>query len=619
MKKLITLVLSCLFTSLASSQEIKLVQKTKSTSRIIVPSNASPAETRAATVMQNYLQQISGATVEIKTDAEPAIGSEILIGKVSRPEAQNISNADLGKDGFVIKTVPGKLIIQGGTDKGVLYGVNTVLEKYLGVRKYSSKVTYVPKQKSIALKDINDTQIPSFAFRRIEYRDANAGEFADWNRVTNGREWGTWCHTYSDLLSSKEYGESHPEYFSFYGGKRHPEVNNSGAPSSQLCLSNPEVFEIVSKNLKARIERNPAAKYWSVSQNDNVNYCRCEACSKLDAQYAGSTSSDVYATGNTRYAATGMGSMMYFTNKIAERFPDKVISTLAYQYSRKPPVGIMPAKNVNIMLCSIESPRDVPMPVGDKPFIADLNGWGKLTNDILVWDYVIQFRHLLAPFPNLRTLQPNVQALKNSGVTALFKQGNRQSGGEFAELRAYMINKLMWNADANVDDIMNDFINGYYGKAGKYIRQYIDISHNKMEETATRLTIFGSPVVAKETFLSDSLMKVYNTLFDKAEKAVSKQPEILDRVKSARLPVYYAALEIAKSEKTGPRGAFISNADGSQVPNPYIVDILNKFVSHCQATGVSRIAEWNTVPLDYLEAYNNFLAGRPAKPVVRLR
>ncbi len=150
------------------------------------------------------------------------------------------------------------------------------------------------------------------------------------------------------------------------------------------------------------------------------------------------------------------------------------------------------------------------------------------------------------------------------------------------------------------------------------VRKYIDLTHDKMEQTNSKLTIFGSPVLAKETFLSDSLIRVYNELFDKAEKAVRKSPETLSRVKTARLPVYYAMLEIAKSEKTGPRGAFITDANGVQKPNPAIEDILNKFVSQCIATGVTRIAEWNTIPQDYLEAYHDFLAGRPAKPVVRL-
>ena len=111
----------------------------------------------------------------------------------------------------------------------------------------------------------------------------------------------------------------------------------------------------------------------------------------------------------------------------------------------------------------------------------------------------------------------------------------------------------------------------------------------------------------KETFLSDSLITIYNSLFDQAEKAVSKSPEILERVKTARLPVYYAMLEIAKDEKKGKRGAFIVADSNSKIPNPAIVKILYDFVYQCIRTNVTRVTEWRTTPLEYLEEYKKFL------------
>ena len=215
---------------------------------------------------------------------------------------------------------------------------------------------------------------------------------------------------------------SHPEYFSFYDGKRHPGTVPSwdGAglqPEAQLCLTNPDVLEIVCKNLQAAMDKNPEAIYWSVSQNDNVNYCRCDSCAALDKKYAAYAPEEkMYSThGGSKYPALGMGSLLTFVNKVAERFPDKIISTLAYQYTRVPPKDIVPAKNVNIMLCSIESARNTTMEKGDTSFSSDLKGWGRLTNNIIVWDYVIRFSNLFAPFPNLRILQPNLKFMHDNG------------------------------------------------------------------------------------------------------------------------------------------------------------------------------------------------------------
>ena len=107
-------------------------------------------------------------------------------------------------------------------------------------------------------------------------------------------------------------------------------------------------------------------------------------------------------------------------------------------------------------------------------FVKDVKDWGRIANDIIVWDYVIQFNNLVSPFPNLQVLQPNLKFFSENGVTAMFEQGNREVGGEFAELRTYLISKLLWDPDANADAIINDFLSGYYGPAGNHIRQYID-------------------------------------------------------------------------------------------------------------------------------------------------
>jgi hypothetical protein len=191
------------------------------------------------------------------------------------------------------------------------------------------------------------------------------------------------------------------------------------------------------------------------------------------------------------------------------------------------------------------------MEKGDTSFAADLKGWGKLTNNIIVWDYVIRFSNLFAPFPNLRILQPNLKFMHDNSVSAVFEQGNREIGGEFAELRAYLIDKLLWNPDVNVDSVMNDFLTGYYGEASKKVKKYIDLLHdNNMEQSGYKLSIFGKPAMEKESFLSDSLLTVYNKLFDQAEKSVADSPEILQRVKTARLPVYAGDCKRRKNRKT---------------------------------------------------------------------
>ena len=574
----------------SSGQDITLVETGRTKSRIVIPAASTATEQKAAAVMQNYIRRISGTRLKIVKDRKREKGNEILIGKVNRPVLESVDQDALGQDGYVIRTTGKQLIIAGGTEKGTLYGVYTYLEKYLGCRKFSSGASYIPNMKTITASSINDKEVPWFKYRETLYRDVYDPEFMDWHKLdSHGKnvenpQWGFWCHSFNTLVPPEKYGEIHPEYYSLLDGKR--------KPGSQLCLTNPDVFDVTYANLKAEIEKNPDPVYWSVSQNDNADYCRCPKCMELNEAAGGP-----------------IGSILPFINKLAAKFPDKNISTLSYWYSTTPPKNMVPEKNVNIMLCNIGSPRHVPIEVGDSVFCKELRGWSKLTDNILIWDYVIQFANLVSPFPNLRTLQPNIQFLQENRVTALFEQGNREVGGEFCELRAYLLAKLMWDPDIDIDSVMDDFLTGYYGEAGTYIREYIDILHDEMEISEAPLQIFGKPADAMETFLSDSLINVYNGIFDNAEQAMSGQPELLDRVKTARLPVNYAILEIARDEKAGDRNAFIAGDDGTLNPKPELVDLLHAFVSQCNKIGVSRVTEWHTTPDEYLEKYILFLEG----------
>jgi hypothetical protein len=617
MKILICLLVTISFLTLSKAQDLTLVKNGRSDFYIVIPKIPDIQEIQAAKILQDYIHRISDYSIPIRHDDFPLSNHEILIGKVNRPELAAIPFDDLGLDGLYIQNNGNKLIITGGPKKGVIYGVYTFLEKYLDCRKYSSTADYIPRKRTIKIGPINDLEVPVFTFREVFYNDVYDSEYMDWHKLhshggrgTSTSEWGYWVHTFHNFLDPKEYGESNPEYFSFYDGKRHAGLvpswdGKSVQPESQLCLSNPEVLEIVAKNLKAAIDKKPEATYWSVSQNDNVNYCRCEHCAALDAQYAAFAPEEkMYATHGSQYPALGMGSLLTFVNKVAERFPDKIISTLAYQYTRVPPRGIVPRENVNIMLCSIESTRNEPMETGDVAFADDLEGWGKLTDNILVWDYTIQFSNLLSPFPNLRTLQPNVQFLRKNRVSAVFEQGNIQSGGEFAELRAYLLAKLLWDPDMDLQKEMDGFLKVYYGNAANHVKQYINLLHdNNQGFTGRKLSIFGKPVQERDSYLTPELIEAYNGIFDLGEKSVRKNPEHLIRVKSARLPVQYAMLEIQKEEHAGNWGTFgPSQSQRLKLPQD-VSQLLYDFIYHCMRTNVSRLSEWHTPPKEYLEKY----------------
>jgi hypothetical protein len=443
---------------------------------------------------------------------------------------------------------------------------------------------YVPKTKEINLVKKDITFNPFIRYRTTSYGQMGDQEYSDWNKLSSRNDWGLFVHTFNTLMPSRQYGQSHLEYYSLIKGVRQP--------ATQLCLSNQEVADVLIANLKKKIEEKPDAIYWSVSQNDNDQYCQCDNCKAL----------------NEKYGDVPSGSVIYFVNKVAKAIPDKIISTLAYWYTRKAPQNITIEPNVNIMLCNIESRRQAPVYETDPAFSKDLKDWGALTNDILIWDYNIQFTNFFDPFPNLFTLKPNIKFYTDNHVNALFMQANSEPAAEMALLRGYMISKLMWKPDSDEKMIMDEFLNDYYGAAGQYIRKYIDTMHEALVKSGMKLNIFGDPVDAKDAYLSADMMTKYNQIFDDAEKAVSNNPELLRRVQVARLPIMYAAIQIGRTEIDTPRSLYQRNADGFVTGKPGMIALVKKFTDGCIREKVKLVRERSGSPEHFREAYSRVFA-----------
>lgn len=560
----------------AFAQRITLAERGRSSYSICIAAAASESERLAAQEFQALFLQMTGVQLPIIGDDAPLGPNEIILGfNRHAAEAAKLSRQeDLGEDGFVIRTAPPHLIIAGGSGNGTLYGVYALFEEHLGCRWFAADAEIVPQRETVEIDDIDDRQTPAFAFREVYYQhlmeprlaarlrlNGNASEVKDGRLVAeHHRDWGLWCHSLFTLVPPDVYYKAHPEYFSLVNGKR---VNEK-----QLCLSNCEVFELAVSRLRGLMAANNA-RYWSVSQMDTAGACECPACRAIDER-----------------EGTPMGSMLEFVNRTAESFPQKVISTLAYQYTRKPPQDLRPRENVLINLCSIECNRAVPIADdADGSFREDIAQWAAICGNLFVWDYVVQFSNLVSPFPNLHVLQPDMQYFAKNNVRGVFSQGNRELGGEFCELRGYLLAKLQWNPNCDLHQHVNDFLQGYYGPAADHIRAYIDTMRQALAQSGKRLDIFGKPQDHADGYLAPERLAEYDQLFDHAEAAVADSPGLLARVRRARLPLQYAKLELKAGTMDERR------------------DTATQFLKTSGEAGVLMLNEWSLT----LEAYQKQL------------
>lgn len=541
---------------------------------ILLSKDASDQEEYAARELKSYLDLMGTVSIPIIRADEGE--NVIALGRAASFLGLE-HDESLGLDAFRISSKEGNLGIVGGK-RGIIYGVYELLEGF-GCRFFTPECEKVPFKESLELPSIDKSISPVLEYRYHDYRDfTKYPRYAVKNRI-NGptpikEEFGgnldyVWfVHSFEPhILDSEEWFDKHPEYFSMVDGKRLKE-------RTQLCLTNPDVLRITIDKVKEALRENPNKKIISVSQNDWYNNCTCPDCKKIDEEEESSA-----------------GSLINFVNQVAEaiepEFPDVIVDTLAYQYSRPAPKNIRPRHNVCVRLCSIEAcfahsfetcddlSRQVTRPDGSKSdFITDLRDWAKVCDRMYIWDYTTCFAYYSAPFPNWRVLQPNMKSFIENNVKGVFEQACRAEGGgaDLNELRAYLIGKLLWDADCDFDGHMKDFTDYYYGKAGPYIIEYINALVDKAERD--NIHVGFNDNTAKD-YLTEDMLDIYDSIFDRAEEAVKADPIRSMRVAKARLPIRWVRIKndaMLKDEK-----------------DPIII---NQFFKDWRAHGLTRLEEW---------------------------
>lgn len=540
-----------------SSDELKnfiLFSNGKSDYRIALSAQASESEKWAAKELQHWLKEISGVDLPIQNLVQPYKGHQLIIGynDIIKAKTGDDAPVDLDESFRYLNSGP-DILIYGGKKRGTMYGVMAFLENELGCRWYTPAVSVIPQKKEFKFNRFDHSEKPGIKIRNVLYFDASDTNWATRNRMNS--TWGLsqqpggvliwWnAHTFYQLMPPTEFYSKHPEYYSLINGKRIHE-------RAQLCLTNLDVLKIITERIKKRMRDSPEYLIYDVSQNDAANPCQCDKCQAIVKSKGGES-----------------GIIIWFVNQVAEavkkEFPDKFIGTFAYQYTRTPPKKIRPLNNVVVRLCSIECcfAHNIKSCPQNQSFLADIKNWSVLAPHLYIWDYVVNFGHYVMPYPNFKVLKPNIQTFRKYNSIGIMEEADHSGkGGEFSELRAYLISRLLWNPDCDTEEVINDFIVGYYGNAGKYIRQYFDLLHGRI----TPETHVYNGLSPGDPIFSDDFVEESRQIFDKAAK-VADNEEILHRVEMASLPVLYLKCKrtpvIAKKDGTYAKFCTITKREG---------------------------------------------------------
>ena len=544
--------LTCVHAAAVSGERIRLASGGKATTTIVVASAASPAEQTAAREIADYLHKITGAAFTIiSEDSAPATGSRtsrLLIGPTGFAKNQGIAPDKLDPEEWIIRTVGRDLVIVGGQPRGTIYGAYHFLEDVLGVHWWNPFEESTPRSNILQVGPLDLHGKPGIRYRDIYMLYGHDdGRFAARNRLNRDgdariaaqyggcRDYGPpyHVHTFSHYFPPKEFFGSHPEWYSLLDGKR-------VAENAQLCLTQPELRKAFLAKLLANIESawaaakqagTPPPLVFSISQNDCLNPCQCDACQNI-AKAEGSECGPLLDLVN------------YLADGIKDRFPEVYLDTLAYQYTQKAPKNLRPRDNVIVRLCDTESDPTKPITAPtNSAFREHLTRWSEIARNLRVWDYAVTYANPVGmPMPTAQTYGPDFRYYAAHHVEGVFTELEFEILADMRDLKVWLMMKTLEDPEADYSRLVRTFTDGFYGPAAKHIRQYLEDLEKEARTKKTHADWNSTP--QRLTYLNLSFITHARQLFDGAEKAVAGDPVLLRRVRHARLPLDRASVTL---------------------------------------------------------------------------
>ena len=502
---------------------------------IVIPETPTPEVEKAAGDLVLWLGEMTGAEFPIVANTDPDRPTEILVGLPQLMEEAPEFD-DWGDEGYSIRDEGQRLFLYGGMKRGTINAVYAFLEEDLGCRWYTKGATRIPRRPTLRVRPVSRSVEPIFEIRDPYYHDAFDGTWSLRNRTNapsasvpeelgGHMNYALFVHSYNTLMPPGEHFEKHPEYYMQNAeGQRIPR---------QLCQTNPDTIRLVTERVLQILKDKPNDEIISVSKNDGGGSCVCETCKALDEA-----------------EGTECASLLYLVNAVAEaverEYPGKIVSTLAYLETVKPPKTMRPRRNVAIRLCTDRCMWSHPFTPAEESdvFSTALLDWAAIHDRIHIWDYCVNFSHYPAPMPNMDAIAANIRYFAGNNVRGVMEQGAYQSpASERQGMRCWVMGKLLWHPGLDVWELMQDYIWGYYGAAAPQVAAYNALLRRQGRDHAESLAAppGGIRYAMDSEFLTPEFLDEATALFDLAERRAGGE-ETLRRVESARLPIMYVKL-----------------------------------------------------------------------------
>ena len=448
--------------------------------------------------LQQYLAKISGADIPVVEKAGDTQEQTTIVLDISAVR-DGAGDQDTARQGYRLKTDKHTLSITSPTERGLLYGVYGLLTDHLGVRFYTPEFEVVPPQATLTLADMDDTQEPGFQIRGYVYQPL-ADKAWLYKIRAGGLPVDNLCgdHSMYRWIDADKNFTDHPEWFALNkSGKREKDWGMG------ICGTNKELAHELAKNMiawygKNNPNDNPEKRFLRIAQGDGFTPCQCPACRALVQKEGTEAAPTIMLLNNALEEATKI-------------YPNLSVLTYAYFNTLTAPKTLKPHKNlwINIVSSSLSQNQagdqfnEIQGIPANRYYAQAITDWCKIASGVTIyhWDGVDQGNSEYSEWPNLFAHAKDIQFWHAAGVKGSHVAGHTS----WEPLYNYVWFALMWNPHQDVEHLVKDFLNGYYGeKAAPILWNYLCYVDNVRKERK-----YGCPTVRWASWSSILLDKVY--------------------------------------------------------------------------------------------------------------
>lgn len=449
-----------------------LVRDGKPSAVILLPAAPDGAEQLAARELNDHLAGMSGGAIlstasldskdldatlaRLKSEGKAAV----VLGRLAQPRLARPLEGKTRPGTFAVHADDDHLFI-AGIDNGAAVGVFELLEQQ-GVRWFmpGELGAVIPSKKDVVVKPQETTQSPSFAGRHFQMPDK------DWQtRVRCGGPTFPGAHGLPGVPKFKDA----PELYALVNGTR---------TQRQHCLANPRVLDAVVAEVSARRKKGLGPTI-GLGPNDGRGFCECENCRKLDGGDFDPFSGEPSVT--DRY--------IWFFNQVLEKvnadYPDTRIAFYIYHSYMRPPVKHKPDPRITGALAPIALDRvhGFSNPIAPEKSYAKwlYQEWGKLLPDLYDRGYWSNLSDPGMPFIIVHRLRDEIPACHELGVKGWRVETFPNYGPQLPSM--YVAAKLMWDHTADVDALLADFADKFYGPAAAPMLKYTILMDHALRDS----------------------------------------------------------------------------------------------------------------------------------------